>query len=158
MHYPIWPQLVLDTPAVRAETEVHITVTRLDLSFTKQIGGYIHSNSGCGPFYPLYCIPFVTILWQVAVLLDWFKREKNCQSTEMGSSLVMLIFRLNVCRRGSRKFCQGGPKIQIFFCFSHHILQRGEGISTNIISGPPSAGQRNAMSLAFRWWADDGTR
>ena len=42
------------------------------------------------------------------------------------------------------------------FCFCHHILQREEGERINILSEPPSARQRNAISMAFLWWADDG--
>ena len=51
-------------------------------------------------------------------------------------------------RRGSRKFCF----LFFFFYFSHHIFYRGEAVRTNILSGPPSAHQRN------RWWTDDGIR
>ena len=42
------------------------------------------------------------------------------------------------------------------------ILQRREGVCTNIPikiftqSGQSSAQQRNAISMAFRWLADDG--
>ena len=50
-------------------------------------------------------------------------------------------------RRGSRKFC-----FLFFFYFSHHIFHRGGAVRTNILSGPPSAHQRN------RWWTDDGIR
>ena len=59
------------------------------------------------------------------------------------------------CRPGSRKFRQGVQKFRLF-CFSHHILQRGEGFRTNIVSRPPSARQQIAIKMALRWWTDDG--
>ena len=50
----------------------------------------------------------------------------------------------------------GGPDIYIIFCFSHHNLQRGDGVHTNILGSPLLARQRKAISMAFRWCADDG--
>ena len=41
-------------------------------------------------------------------------------------------------------------------CFCHPILQRKEEEHTNILSEPTSARKRNAISMAFRWWANDG--
>ena len=68
--------------------------------------------------------------------------------------------------RESRKFCQGARVrsfrrfffffFLLFFCTRHHILQRGEDVRTNILNGPPSACQRNAISMAFRWPAHGG--
>ena len=49
-----------------------------------------------------------------------------------------------------------GVKNLIFFCFSHHI-QREEGVHTNILSGPPSDCQQNAISMEFCLWSGDGT-
>ena len=45
--------------------------------------------------------------------------------------------------------------IFVFVCYSHHILQRGEG-PIKILSGPAMVRQRNAIGLAFRWRTDDG--
>ena len=42
------------------------------------------------------------------------------------------------------------------FGFSHHILQREEGVRTNILSGQWLARQWNAILMAFHWWSDDG--
>ena len=49
-------------------------------------------------------------------------------------------------------FVRGCPKISFFFFFgfSHHILQRGDGVRTNTLSGPLSAQQRKAITMAFR--------
>ena len=46
--------------------------------------------------------------------------------------------------RGSRKFCQRGSK------FDNVLLVDGG------IEGPSSAHQRNAIKMAFRWWAGGG--
>ena len=55
---------------------------------------------------------------------------------------------------GSRKFCQRGSKFDFFFFF---FLLVGEWIEdpNTAIDRPTSAHQRNAISMAFRWRADD---
>ena len=52
--------------------------------------------------------------------------------------------------RGPRKFCQRGSNFENVFFY--------EGIEdpNTTISGPLLARQRNAISMAFRWRADDG--
>ena len=50
----------------------------------------------------------------------------------------------------------GESKHLYFFCFSHHNLQRGDGVHTNILSSLLSARQRNAISMAFSLCSDDG--
>ena len=39
---------------------------------------------------------------------------------------------------------------------SSYFTLREYGVRINILSGPPSARRRNAISMTFRWWADDG--
>ena len=54
--------------------------------------------------------------------------------------------------RGSRKFYQRGSNFDKSFL-------RGETIQANtIISRPSSARQQNAISMAFRWHADNGPK
>ena len=53
--------------------------------------------------------------------------------------------------RGSRKFCQRGSKFDINF-----LVDEGIEDPNITINWPSSANQRNAISMAFRWWADDG--
>ena len=63
------------------------------------------------------------------------------------------------CRRGSREICQGGSSNLGYVFVLVIIFYRGErGPYQHHLSGPPSARQRNAISMAFRWWADDGTQ
>ena len=66
--------------------------------------------------------------------------------------------------RGSRKFRQGGPGSKLLFLVIN-LFYRGERGSVPVFlrkplsskqSGPPSACQRNAIQMAFRWRADDG--
>ena len=52
--------------------------------------------------------------------------------------------------RGPRKFCQGGPTLTLFF------YGRREDPNTTK-SGLSSARQQNAIKMAFRWRADDGS-
>ena len=57
--------------------------------------------------------------------------------------------------RGSRMFYQRGPNlITIFFFF--FFFDKGIEDPNTTINGPSSARQRNAISMAFRWRADDG--
>ena len=35
-------------------------------------------------------------------------------------------------------------------------MENHKGTETTFNIGPPSARQRNAIKMAFRWWADDG--
>ena len=51
--------------------------------------------------------------------------------------------------RGSRKFCQRGTTSTFFF-------DEGRKDSNTTIKGPSTARQRNAIQMAFRWWADGG--
>ena len=53
--------------------------------------------------------------------------------------------------RGSRKFIRGGPTLTHFFYFDE-----GRKDKNTTISGSSSATQRNAISMAFPWRADDG--
>ena len=55
--------------------------------------------------------------------------------------------------RGSRKFCQRGSKFEVFFAF---LVDEGIEDPNTAINGPLLAHQRNAISMAFRWRADDG--
>ena len=59
--------------------------------------------------------------------------------------------------RGPRKFSQRGPNlfdnVFIYFIF---LVNEGIDDPNAILSGPSSARQRNAISMAFRWRADDG--
>ena len=85
------------------------------------------------------------------------------------SELVLKFYNLEA-RRRFRNILSGvwgreggGVKFRPFLGFNHHILQRGEGkggegICTIIRSGPSSACQRNAISMAFRRSGDDGAR
>ena len=54
--------------------------------------------------------------------------------------------------RGSREFCQRGSKFDIVF-----LVNKGIENPNITINGPSSARQRNAIKMAFRWRADDGT-
>ena len=57
--------------------------------------------------------------------------------------------------RGFRKFCQG---VHIFFfkLFLNFIsLMRGGRIQLPLKAGHHQPAQRNAIQIAFRWWADD---
>ena len=56
-------------------------------------------------------------------------------------------------KSGSRKFCQRGSNFDVVFFF---IVDEGWEDPNTTISGPSSACQRNAISMAFRWHADDG--
>ena len=65
--------------------------------------------------------------------------------------------------RGSRKFCQRGSKFDkvflfffSFFFFSFFFVVEGFEDPNITKNGPSSAGQRNAIEMAFRWRADDG--
>ena len=54
----------------------------------------------------------------------------------------------------------GVQKFRFFFfalVINDHILQRRKRVHINILSAPPSAHQRNAILMVFRWWAHDGT-
>ena len=42
------------------------------------------------------------------------------------------------------------------FCLVFIFDPRGERNRTNILCGPPSARQRNVISMAFHWLANDG--
>ena len=59
---------------------------------------------------------------------------------------ILYIFIMN----GSRKLCQcrGCPTLSFFF-------DNGREDQNSTKSGPSSAHQRNAIEIAFRWWADD---
>ena len=50
---------------------------------------------------------------------------------------------------GSRKFCQRG--------FKFNNVDEGIEDPNTTLSGPSSGIQRNAIKMAFRWRADDGT-
>ena len=52
--------------------------------------------------------------------------------------------------RGSRKFCQRGSKFDFF------LVDVGIKDQNTALNGPSSARQRNAIEMAFRWWADVG--
>ena len=52
---------------------------------------------------------------------------------------------------GSRKFCQRGSNSDVFLFFLVYV---GREDQNNTKSGPPSARQQNAISIAFRWQAD----
>ena len=54
--------------------------------------------------------------------------------------------------RGSRKFCQRGSNFDNFFLFDE-----GKNDTNTTFSGPSTTRQRNAILMAFRWRADDGT-
>ena len=62
----------------------------------------------------------------------------------------------------SREFWQGGQKIKVFFVFFALVIiyftEGREPVRTTILSRQLSARQQNAISMAFCWWADDGTR
>ena len=62
--------------------------------------------------------------------------------------------------RGSRKFFQRWSKFDnVFFIFLFILfLEVDKGIEdrNTAINRPSSARQRNAISMAFRWRADDG--
>ena len=57
--------------------------------------------------------------------------------------------------RGSRKFVGGGPTLPSY-CFLLLVDEGWEDPNTTI-SGPLSARKRNAIEMAFRWRADDGS-
>ena len=60
--------------------------------------------------------------------------------------------------RGSRKFCQRGFNFDnVFFFFFFFFFNEGWEDPNATISGPLSALQRNAIYMAFRWRADDGS-
>ena len=53
--------------------------------------------------------------------------------------------------RGSRKFCQNGSNSDVFFvCF---FSDEGTEDQNTTKSGPLSAGQQNAIKMAFLWRA-----
>ena len=57
-----------------------------------------------------------------------------------------------VCNmRGSRKFCQRGPKLIRVF-----LVDVGIQDPNTAINGPSSTRQRNAIKMLIRWRADDG--
>ena len=53
----------------------------------------------------------------------------------------------------------GGATVTFFFCFFFVFVLVDEGREdpNTTISGPSSARQRNAILMAFRWCAGDGT-
>ena len=54
--------------------------------------------------------------------------------------------------RGSRKFFQRGSNYDYVFL----LLMMGEMFPNTNVSGSSSAQQRNAIKIAFRWWAVGG--
>ena len=48
-------------------------------------------------------------------------------------------------------FTHGGPNLKTFF------FDKGIEDTTIALNGPSSARQRNAIEMAFRWRADDGS-
>ena len=69
---------------------------------------------------------------------------------------------LLVNMRGSRKFCQRGSNFDNDFFFflggggGGVKFEEGRRDPNTTISGSPSARQRNAIKMAFRWRAYDG--
>ena len=55
--------------------------------------------------------------------------------------------------RGSREFYQRGSNLDNVFIF---LVEEGWEDPNTTICGLSSARQRNAISMAFRWRADDG--
>ena len=54
-------------------------------------------------------------------------------------------------------FVKGDPTLTTLFFFLFFWLMRGERKDPNTTKGrSPSACQRNAIGMAFRWGADDG--
>ena len=59
---------------------------------------------------------------------------------------------------GPESFVRDGPTLKTFFFSSFFFLflvDEGREDPSTTISGPSTARQRNAILLAFRWWADD---
>ena len=52
-------------------------------------------------------------------------------------------------------FCQRGPNLITVFC-GFFLVDEGIEEPSTAINGPSSACQRNAISMAIRWRADDG--
>ena len=65
--------------------------------------------------------------------------------------LVEIGSLINIYISRSRKFFQRGPNLITFF-----LVDKGIEDTNTAIIGPSSASQRNAISMAFRWRADDG--
>ena len=58
--------------------------------------------------------------------------------------------------RGSRKFCQRGPKFDNVFFFVFFLVDGEKEDPNTTLIGPSLARQRNAIEMAVRWRADDG--
>ena len=65
-------------------------------------------------------------------------------------SFFQAINTLSIITGGSRKFCQRGSK------FDKYLVDEGKEAQNTTLSGSSSAGQRNAIQMAFRWRADHG--
>ena len=57
--------------------------------------------------------------------------------------------------RGTREFCQRGPKFDSFF-FILSLVDEGRADPNTTINSILTARQRNVIKMAFRWRADDG--
>ena len=66
-------------------------------------------------------------------------------------SFFQAINTMSIITRGSRKLCQRGSKFDKFF-----LADEGKEDPNTTLSGTSSAGQRNAIQMAFRWRADHG--
>ena len=56
----------------------------------------------------------------------------------------------------SRNFCQRGSNFDNVFFFFVLVDERRDDQNTRTKSGPSSARQQNAISMAFSWRPDDG--
>ena len=68
----------------------------------------------------------------------------------MNNAKIIVSKTDNIIQAGIKKVLSGGgggPKIQLFFCFGRHILQKRKGVHANILSRPPSARQLNGVLL-----------
>ena len=57
---------------------------------------------------------------------------------------------------GSREFCKRRSKFDHIIFSVFFLVDEGIEDPNTTINGPSSARQRNAIYMAFRWWADDG--
>ena len=80
----------------------------------------------------------------------------------IGGYLVVSLYSLEatVDMRGSKVLSWGGGATVTFFFFLFFVfvlVDEGREDPNTTISGPSSARQRNAILMAFRWCAGDGT-